>query len=103
MLPSEALAKIEKDSEKVVDNEALKLYADLKLISPIDTGFFKGSWKIDHKGTMKWTISNNAEYADVLARGRRGNRGSKQWEHGLSPMLQKTDKEIQRGLDAIRY
>ena len=107
MLPSEALAKIEKDAEKLIDKEATTLFTDLETLGVRDTGFFEGSWRLTHIGVMRWRISNNAEYAIILARGRRTINGraygSKLWANGLSPMLAKTDKNIQRGLDAIRY
>jgi len=53
-----------------------------------------------------WLIKNSADYATILARGRRfvSNKwqGSLDWSNGLSPMLAKSNKDMQRKLDAIK-
>lgn len=107
MTPSEALDAIERDLTNIVKSETSDLYSDLKTTSPRDTGFFVGAWSMYPTGKMSWKISNSANYADVLARGRRfvngRYEGSLQWQHGLEPMLQKTSNNIERRSNAVRY
>ncbi len=112
MTPEEGLDAIMSDSALVIKRSALALHSDLIRVAPVDTGYFKSAWRIEQRGAYVWRIGNNADYATVLARGRRrftnfsGNNqmfGSTQWAEGLSPMLQKTDKEIEEALDAISY
>jgi len=107
MTPTEALAQIEKDQYKIVTSEVSNLFTDLKFISPVDSGNFRHSWSMFKTSKLSWRISNTALYADVLARGRRfvngRYEGSLQWANGLSPMLQKTSKNIERRNNAIYY
>jgi len=112
MTPTEGLDKIMADSDKVIRNEALKLFADLKKTSPTDTENFKRSWGIKtlKRSPLSIRISNSAEYADVLARGRRKLPnfngviqwyGSPKWRNGLSPMLKKTNRNIEKRLGGL--
>ena len=114
MRPSEGLADIISQSDEVITDEAKTLFADLKLISPVgDTGDFKRSWaiRVQNRSPLSIRISNSVEYADVLARGRRKLPnfygtiqwyGSHQWPNGLSPMLAKTNKNIEKAMEGIR-
>jgi len=106
---SKALDDILNESEKVIASEAIGLHTDLLVLSSgamKKTGHFNRSFDIRRKGKMKWTISNSADYASILANGRRlvGGRyyGSVSWQGGLSPMLEKTNNDITRRLDKIR-
>ena len=74
----------------------LGLHSELIRVAPVDTGFFKASWKADKNSKMSWTIKNNAEYASFLWRGH-----SKQWAGGDS-MLAKANIDLTRKLDSIR-
>ncbi len=107
MLPSLALDQIELELTNIVKSEVSDLYADLKATSPRDTGHFSRSWSMMPTGKMSWRITNSADYADILARGRRfvngRYEGSLQWQHGLNPMLQKTNNNIERRSNAVRY
>jgi len=108
MTPSEALEQIVREQEQIVKSETEFLYLDLKIISPIgETGNFRRSWTKYKKSRLSWKIHNSANYASILARGRRfvngRYEGSIQWQHGLSPMLQKTSKNIERRNNAIQY
>lgn len=102
---TEDLKKLVSNSNRIVIEEAGKLYADLLATSPRETGNFIDSWSIELKSKMPASvrISNSAEYADVLARGRRklpdenGNLkwyGSSQWRAGITPMIKKTSYAI---------
>ena len=104
--PTQALTKIQKELMAIVRSEALGLNTDLIATSPTDTGHFKASWSMQNVTKWHWRITNRASYADVLARGRRfvngRYEGSLQWQQGLSPMLAKTSKNIERRGNAIR-
>lgn len=109
MTPTQALAAIEKEAEKIVAQEAIGLHADLKSASPTKTGDFKANWNIVKKSGsigMAWTIFNPMEYASILWAGRRvvngRSYGSEQWLQGGDPMLQQTDLAINRRMKAIR-
>jgi len=109
--PTQALTKIEKELIAIVRSEALGLMSDLVDTSPVDDGHFIASWSFKKNNAnqfknMKFTIRNKADYADVLARGRRfvngRYEGSLQWQNGLAPMLQTTSKNIERRSNAVR-
>lgn len=72
-----------------------------------DTGHFFRSFKDPVKtGTYDWRITNTAEYAPILARGRRplGDKmaGSEKWSGGLNPMLAKLEADIIKETDKIK-
>ena len=66
MTPTEALAYIEKESIKVIEEEALGFKADLVLASPVDTGAFRSAWAITKITKLHWQISNRMDYASYL-------------------------------------
>ncbi len=107
MLPSEAMRRMNNDIEKVVREESLSLYASLIAVSPVDTGYYRSSWSFHKITKLSFKLSNSVNYASILARGRRyvdgQMRGSIQWPEGLAPMLLKTNVEMKRKFDAIRY
>lgn len=90
------IKSIAKQTALAVRKTALKLHSDLVRVAPVDTGFFKLSWKVDKLREMNWRITNNAEYASYLWRGH-----SKQWNGG-DAMLAKADIELQRKFDMIK-
>ena len=104
--PTEALTKIEKESEKVIASETTKLYTSLLQVSPVDSGYFRSSWFMRKINKLNWRISNSTSYASILAQGRRNVDGqfygSIQWAGGLSPMLEKTNNNLNRRLNGIR-
>ena len=89
-------------------NELIDVGEDVK-----DTGNFKNSFTpIMKKSKWTWVIENEAHskdgfhYAGILARGRInvGGKwmGSVAWKSGLTPMLRKTDRAIQKRTDRIK-
>jgi len=106
--PTDALSDIMKQSGRVISEESMSLFANLKMASPVKTGMFKKSWVLQKKSIdgMKWRISNPLEYASILYDGRRVVNGraygSEQWLFGGSPMLERTNIAINAKLKRIR-
>ncbi len=108
--PEEALAKIVKQSQDVIGTVATQLHTDLIKAAPVDTGHFRRSWRIRQRNDWQWRISNSADYASILWRGRRifrnhsGNPqwyGSEQWQAGGDPMIAQANVVLSRELDKI--
>ena len=104
MTPTEELEQILSEKDKVIGQAVVNLFSDLQKASPVQSGAFRGAWDLD-SGEMKWTITNNMEYASILWEGRRevGGRmlGSEQWPEGGDPMMQKFDNDLQTQLNKI--
>jgi len=101
--PSQALDKIMAQSQEIFKITTLRLYNDLKSLKVIDTGHFRNSWGLLQISKEHYQISNTADYASILARGRRRFRnshgtvqwyGSLDWYNGLSPMLAKANHNM---------
>jgi hypothetical protein len=105
MTPREELKLIEKGFEKTLASEVSDLYATFIDVSPVATGAFQAAWDLDQISTLKWSISNNMEYATVLFDGRRkfGNKdiGSEQWKEGGQPILDRFDRDLQKKLKEL--
>ena len=82
--------ELEKDRQKLESN-IIGFHSDLIRASPVDTGEFKGAWKLKTNSKWSWTIENKQKYAGILARGRRKvngvDYGSEDWSEGLTPMI----------------
>ena len=116
--PLQAFKRMEREIDQVIADESLTLYDGLVATAPVyqyngpikskqrQGGHFKRSYNLSRLTAKHWRISNNASYADVLARGRRyvGDRyyGSLQWRAGLAPMLMKTDANLTRRFKTIK-
>jgi len=109
MTPEQALEAIKNETDQIVGEEAHALFSRLVKASPVDTGYFKQSWKAPKQtGWAEFRIHNSAEYATILSAGYRDDilgraYGSKQWYGGLDPMLGVTNNILQRRLDGIKY
>ncbi len=94
--------------EEIVEEEVVQLQNDLIDAGQAmwDTGNFKNSFAPLRKhSAFHWTILNDADYASILARGRRnvGGRmyGSEKWAGGIAPMIKKLEDNIERRTDVI--
>ena len=85
---SDDVNSIKTQMERDVARVVLKLHSDLVDVAPVDTGFFKRAWIVEHRQGMNWIISNSAEYTSFLWRGH-----SKQWNGG-DAMLAKADSNL---------
>lgn len=56
-------------SEKIVNNVAINLEANLKMESPVDHGRLQGSWTIFDDGPNQKTVKSSAEYAEYVNSG----------------------------------
>ncbi len=95
--------------EEIVEDEVVQLHNGLIDAGQAvwDTGFFKNNFSVIQKfSDWHWVIDNDAEYASILARGRRevGGKmyGSEKWAGGLDPMIALMEKNIERRSDAVR-
>lgn len=90
MTPSEAVQAIVKAKERILAKNVADLFAELLKKSPVDTGAFRGAWRLE-KTSKGWTIYNGMEYASILWDGRRliGQQwfGSEQWPEGGEALL----------------
>jgi len=107
MLPSEALAKMDKDIIRIFDEVSQGLLSELQTITPVDTGQLRGAWLLTEKTPYIRRISNNMEYADVILHERRivAGRlyGSLQFPKGIDPTLEKWNGILQDKLDKLKY
>lgn len=89
--------EIEKDREEI-NSKIIGLHSDLIRASPVDTGEFRGAWKLKNNSRWSWTIENNQKYASILSRGRRYINGvwygSEQWSEGLTPMIMRFEESL---------
>jgi len=89
--------EIEKDRDEI-NSKVIGFYSDLIKASPVDTGEFRGAWKLKNDSKWTWTIKNSQNYADVLSRGRRFINGawygSEQWSNGLTPMIMRFKESL---------
>lgn len=98
------------DAFEIIEEEIVNLHNDLIDVGEKihDTRNFKNSFSpIQKVSKWHWRIENDAEYADILSRGRRVVNGkaygSLGWYHGISPMIQKTSKNIDRRVGNVHY
>ena len=91
--------------DRVVKSATVNLRSDLIEASPVDTGELKGSWEQPiQTGKIKWVIRNIAPHATVINDGLRvmtvndKNRevGSPQLPYGFSPVIEITEKALQK-------
>ena len=94
-LTSEFDRELKKEHKRLV-SQVVGFYSDLVKASPVDSGEFKGAWKLKTNSKWSWTIKNPQKYADILARGRRKVNGvwygSEQWQDGLTPMIMRFER-----------
>lgn len=93
---------------EIVEEEIVELHNDLIDAGQDvwDTGNFKNSFApIQKYSAYSWRIENDAEYASILARGRRtvGGRayGSLKWSGGIDPMIAGMESKIKERTDAL--
>ena len=105
-----AFEKLTDDISEIIEEETIQLHNDLIDVGEAvrDTGNFKNSWLPIRKHTpFKYTLRNSAEYASILARGRRfvGGRwyGSVKWYEGITPMLKEFEKNIEKKAANVHY
>lgn len=98
----------EKRLDHTLKSAVVNLHSDLVKSSPVDTGELKVSWQLPEQvGKRKWVIRNIAPHAQVIDMGRRavqikGNEvmvGSEQLPKGFSPVIEVTEKALQRKFD----
>ena len=103
-----AVKEMTKEIDIAIGREVHKFYTRLtqKGRDVWDTGHFFRSFKDPVKNGFNWTIINTADYAPVLARGRRtiGGKayGSEKWSNGINPMLKKLEADIIEATDKIK-
>ena len=97
------MATIEEDFDSInsqiedaIGFAVINLHGELQRVAPVDTGFFKASWKEKKLGKLTWKIFNDAPYASFLWRGH-----LKQWNGGDS-MLLKANLDLERECKRIR-
>ena len=102
--------ELTEDMHEIVDDEVVALQNALYVVGEDvrDSGNFKKSFApLDRVGKWHWRIVNDALYSDILARGRRVVNGraygSLKWYHGISPMIKKTEKNIEKRVKNVRY
>ncbi|RLA68954.1 MAG: hypothetical protein DRG09_06925 [Epsilonproteobacteria bacterium] len=100
---------VDDEIREIVEEEVIGLHNDL-----IDAGqavWLSGNFKnsfapVIKKGDFEWRIENDADYASILARGRRlvnGRMyGSEKWARGMDPMIAKMEDKIEKRTDAIQ-
>ena len=101
-----AFEKLTDDISEIIEDETIQLHNDLIAVGEEIhvTRNFKNSWLPIQKHTpFKFTLHNKAEYASILARGRRGRYGSKKWADGIAPMLKQFEKNIEKKAEHVRY
>lgn len=90
---------------------ALELHNALVESTPVDTGNMKGAWELpDRIGKYVWRITNNTEYASIIASGRRQVKttkgikwiGSNQLPNGYNDIIENVQEIIQEELDLIK-
>lgn len=107
MTPLEELRLLTKKQNSVLAENVTMFHAELQSVAPVgETGNFKQAWTAEKVKQGVFTISNNMDYADVLARGRRQVMGkwygSEQWSDGLEPMLQFYKNKINKDLNEVK-
>lgn len=106
MTPLEELRLLRKKQNDSLAGNVAMFHAELQSVAPVDTGDFKKAWDTEKVKEGVFTISNNMDYADVLARGRRQVMGkwygSEQWPDGLDPMLQFYRNKITKDLSKVK-
>ena len=94
---------------EIVEEEVIELHN--RLIDAGQAVWLTGNFKnmfapVIKMSAYSWRIENDADYADILARGRRqvGGRwyGSTKWSEGLDPMIAEMVKNIEDKANAIR-
>ena len=105
-----AFDKLTEEMNDIIDDEIVALQNALYVVGEDvrDTGNFKRSFApLERVNKWHWRIVNDATYADILARGRRPVNGrmygSDKWFHGISNMLKKTEKNIEKRVKNVRY
>lgn len=106
MTPLEELRLLRKKQNNVLAENVTMFHAELQSVAPVDTGAFREAWTAEKVKQGVFTISDNMDYADVLARGRRQVMGkwygSEQWPDGLDPMLQFYKNKITKDLSEAK-
>lgn len=91
-----------------VKSAVVNLYSDLVEASPVDTGELKASWQPPEQvGKRKWVVRNIAPHATVIddglrkvpVNGKQKEVGSPQLPYGFSPIIEITEKELQKRFD----
>ena len=89
--------EIKQDHKRLV-SQVVGFHSDLIKASPVDTGEFKGAWKLKTNSKWSWTIENKQKYGAILARGRRYINGvwygSEQWQDGITPMVLRFERSF---------
>ena len=79
--------EIERDHDQITA-KIVGFHADLIRVAPVDTGEFRGAWKMKTNSPWSWTIENRQDYALKLWYGH-----SPQWTGG-DPMLEQFKKDL---------
>lgn len=91
--------------DRTVKSAVLNLRSDLIEASPVDTGELKGSWEQPEQiSKRKWVIRNIAPHASVIndglrkipVNGKEREVGSPQLPYGFGPVIEITEKALQR-------
>lgn len=99
----------EKRLDHTVKSATVNLYSDLVKASPVDTGELKASWQTpEQMGKRKFVIRNIAPHAQIIDGGYRkvptqdgGEKsvGSRELKNGFGPIIEQTEKALQRKFD----
>lgn len=89
----------EKEAPKAIDDEVARLammaLADVKLLTPVQSGTLKRSWTTSKVENGKGEVGTNIEYAPHVEKGHKDRAGNKkQGKH----MLEQTVEQIERRL-----
>jgi len=98
--------RIIKERDTVIKTMAVRLWEDLKVVSPVDSGELRNSWEAPKQIIGGWSISNFAPHAIVIDGGRRteGGKtlGSEQLPDGYAPTVIRAETDMNKALGAIK-
>ena len=83
----------DEEASKRLNNISQKLVAKVKLITPVDSGVLRRSWRVKSEGQLAKIVYNNVKYGPMVEYGHR-TRGRKSFIDGRY-MLTKSVKEIE--------
>lgn len=98
--------RILKERDTVIKTMAVRLWEDLKVVSPVDSGELRRSWEPPQKIVGGWSISNFAPHAIVIDGGRRTENGrtlgSENLRDGFEPTVRRAETDMNKALGAIK-
>ncbi len=107
---SKGLKFVADEIADTLETWVVELYDDIRNGTPVDTRNLQLSWSVNRPVRYHWVIETNDssdDYAGVIASGRRYVNGkwygsTQGWgQHGLQHLLNKSELELQKRLNAI--